>query len=109
MVLNRIDDVMKYYHYAFIPLYALVLSSFILTILSIKNRIHLKSALIVTALTEISFAAQLLFIGVLADNWAPNFIFWGKQSFIFLIICFILLIVLIVLFVQHSISTKKKK
>lgn len=38
-----LDDVVRYYHYAFIPIYALVLSSFILTLLSIKKQIIFKN------------------------------------------------------------------
>lgn len=66
-----------------------------------RTKLYLKIAVFINILSEVSFASQLIFLCVLADNQVSNLHFWSTQVFVLLIIGFILMILQIFIFVEH--------
>lgn len=90
-------DIMNYYHLCFIMIYCGALGTIFCAFAGLRDRKYLPTALVITTLTGIGTAAQLLFTGVLADNQVPNTMVWSAQAFVVLLVCVILWFIEVVL------------
>lgn len=70
MPVDRIEDIMSYYHFGIIPLYCLALITLILFIGSLKTKALSKYAMTGAAVTVVACISHDFFLGVLADNQA---------------------------------------
>ena len=81
MVSVALTDIMRYFHYNFALVYCLGLISLISTVGGFKERCLLKYSIVFTAMTGVAMGANMIFLGVLADNRVPNYEKWMLQAY----------------------------
>lgn len=72
MEIDRLRDVMQYYGINFMMVYILFVILVLAAMIGYKHREYVIYAFLFTTLGGIGFMFQMWFLGVLADNNAPN-------------------------------------
>lgn len=88
-MVNMIEDIMKYYHFNFIPIYCLAAVILLSAVLSFKRGFNKLFLLLFSTIAEIGLLSSMMFTGVLHDNYAPDIFFWSKQLWIILFLSII--------------------
>lgn len=104
MAVRPLDDVMRYYHFTFIPLYVFVFVAALITFAGIRHPKILKYSVIVNILAGFSILCEIFFFGILADNQAPNLDFWFPQLIVMAFIC---LALILIQFIVEFLKAKK--
>lgn len=87
--ISVMDEVMKYFYFCYIPIYALLLATVLAFVLSLAKHCPKKYVFLLDLLCIISLGSELCFLGVLADNGGEMKV-WGTQSWIMLAVAIIL-------------------
>lgn len=106
MVIDRLNDVMNYFYFAFIPIYALFTLVVIFSFMGFVKKEILKYSLVVSGASCFSIMSMGYFLGVLGDNQADLGI-WTSQLLILLSISCILFIVQAIKLISIHIKSKK--
>jgi hypothetical protein len=86
----------------------LLLPIVILTILSIFRKVRSVWGVIGSAIASIGFASHLYFMGVLADNNAPDQAKWTTALLVLLLLAFILFLVNVIFMLKAKAKAKDK-
>ncbi|MCI8566988.1 MAG: hypothetical protein HFI39_11870 [Lachnospiraceae bacterium] len=95
MPVDRIEDIMNYYHFGMIPLYCLALVALLLFLGSLKTKVLWKYAIVGSIITIFSCISHMFFLGVLADNQAVTEP-WTLHTYLVAGLNIVLLLILIV-------------
>lgn len=97
MTMDALSDVMRYYHFAVIPLYCLALAAVFAAVAAFQHKTLRVYAVVISLLALAGNLSQFFFLGVLADNQA-DISAWRLQAVFLTVVCLFTLLFSVICF-----------